>query len=121
MDVHTQNHLKDLRNALLYRQSELRSRLDAAQVLDQVSTLPAGEVADRKDLAGESQQIETSEAQTQREIEELAQVEQALARLDEGIYGDCLACGQPIPLERLFVQPAAPRCAACQAQAEHRH
>jgi len=42
----------------------------------------------------------------------------ALQRLDAGVYGDCVDCGQPIALERLRVQPAAERCAACQAARE---
>jgi DnaK suppressor protein len=35
-----------------------------------------------------------------------------------GLYGLCMDCGEEIPLERLFAQPAAIRCAACQTNAE---
>ena len=53
------------------------------------------------------------------EIEgELADIEHALSRLDEGSYGTCEACGAAIPDERLDVMPAARFCVNDQALAE---
>ena len=49
---------------------------------------------------------------------ELADVEHALRRLDEGTYGTCEACGKAIGEERLEAQPAARFCLADQALAE---
>jgi RNA polymerase-binding transcription factor DksA len=43
---------------------------------------------------------------------ELADVARALERLDEGTYGTCEACGEPIADEVLADAPAASRCAA---------
>jgi len=40
----------------------------------------------------------------------LADVERALAKLDEGTYGTCDVCGEPIGEERLEVLPWAVRC-----------
>lgn len=42
---------------------------------------------------------------------ELADVERALARLDEGAYGTCEVCGQVIDDARLDTEPATARCA----------
>src|ERR1700687_4755308 len=41
---------------------------------------------------------------------ELADVEHALRRLDDGTYGTCEACGRPLDDERLDVVPAARFC-----------
>ena len=41
---------------------------------------------------------------------ELAEVEAALQRLGEGTYGRCVACGRPIPAERLETLPATRFC-----------
>jgi RNA polymerase-binding transcription factor DksA len=49
---------------------------------------------------------------------ELADVERALQRLDEGTYGRCEACGEPIDEERLEALPAARFCVKHQALAE---
>lgn len=50
--------------------------------------------------------------------EELADVEHALARLDDGTYGTCEACGQPIDQVRLAARPEARLCRADQEAAE---
>jgi RNA polymerase-binding transcription factor DksA len=49
---------------------------------------------------------------------ELADVEHALQRLDDGTYGTCEACRQPIGDERLAAQPAARFCVNDQSVAE---
>jgi len=49
---------------------------------------------------------------------EVADVERALKRLDDGTYGVCEACGRPIPKARLEIKPEARFCVADQARAE---
>jgi len=44
---------------------------------------------------------------------ELLTVRHALQRLEDGRYGLCLGCGEPIPLPRLQALPAAELCLAC--------
>lgn len=43
----------------------------------------------------------------------LEEIDAALARLAEGAYGVCTACGEPIDPARLEVRPAARTCVAC--------
>lgn len=49
----------------------------------------------------------------------LARTERALAKLDEGTYGTCDECGDPIPPARLRAMPDSAFCVAC-AAAERR-
>jgi len=122
MDLATQTHLTQLRDLLTYRLGELRADVHAAQLARQASTSAmAQEVTDRKDDAAQHQFDDLDSVQERRDIEELAQVEAALKRLDAGTYGNCTRCGEPIALERLRVQPAALRCAPCQITHEHTH
>ena len=44
---------------------------------------------------------------------ELGRVEAALRRLDDGTYGMCASCGNPIAPERLEAIPWAPLCIDC--------
>jgi len=119
MDLPTQAHLTTLRDLLGYRLVELRADVRAAELerRDRGNAI-GGEVADRKDEAMRGQLSALSGQQEERDREEMRQVEAALKRLDAGIYGDCEACAEPIPLQRLLVQPAAARCAHCQAKLE---
>ncbi len=48
-----------------------------------------------------------------REQVHLANLVDALRRIEEGCYGGCQACAQPIPFERLVVFPETKTCAAC--------
>jgi len=41
---------------------------------------------------------------------EVMQIDAALSRLDEGEYGECIECGQEIPIERLRALPFTLRC-----------
>ena len=41
---------------------------------------------------------------------EVMQIDAALRRLDEGSYGECVACEQEIPVERLRALPFTLRC-----------
>lgn len=120
MNVETQNHLTTLRDLLVFRLSDLESQLrgDRSALAEDVAA-PAGEVSDRKDAAAQRQLSEVDDAQFQRDLAETEAVKAALHRLDNGQYGDCVACGEAIALQRLLVQPAALRCAHCQAALEH--
>lgn len=46
---------------------------------------------------------------------DLADLEEALDRLDAGSYGDCERCGRQILLERLRARPTTRTCVACAA------
>ena len=57
------------------------------------------------------------------EVEESRQVEAirtALKRLDEGTYGLCVTCGEPIAKGRLEALPYATQCIACASKTEKR-
>jgi DnaK suppressor protein len=59
-------------------------------------------------------------AMVTRDIAELSAVEAALGRLEDGSYGVCSDCGEPIGWPRLNAQPTAERCIACQEKLELR-
>lgn len=119
MDYPTQSHLTTLRDLLTYRLRELQAEVHAAELAHRQDGGPAGgDVRDRKDDAGQFQLQEVDTAQERRDLGEIADVQAALRRLDEGRYGDCADCGEPIALSRLMALPAALRCAACQTKHE---
>ena len=43
----------------------------------------------------------------------LAAIDAALRRLDDGSYGRCERCGQPIAADRLAARPTATHCVRC--------
>jgi len=46
-------------------------------------------------------------------------VELALSRLDDGTYGRCETCGEPIAERRLAEHPIARTCGTCESASVH--
>ena len=44
---------------------------------------------------------------------DLDEVEAAMRRLDQGVYGRCETCGEEIPASQLRTSPTARRCPTC--------
>lgn len=55
---------------------------------------------------------------TDRDAVALAEIDQALQRLDSDRFGLCAACGEPIALARLQLAPQVLRCLDCEAAHE---
>ncbi len=54
------------------------------------------------------------------EREKLAQIDRALARIDNGTYGICESCGNPIGKMRAMAFPRATLCLTCKQREERR-
>jgi DnaK suppressor protein len=57
----------------------------------------------------------------QRLAERINRLTAALQRLDEGTYGRCTECGEPIEAARLRALPEAVTCLRCQERLEARN
>lgn len=108
----------DFFKALLMQREEsaahlLKSTEDAARPpeLDQtrVGRLSRMDAMQTQAMAKESER---------RGRQEIGRIRTALARIDDGEYGYCLSCGEPIAKERLEFDPAATQCVKCAAKSE---
>jgi DnaK suppressor protein len=77
-------------------------------------------VKDSVDLSLQDHNQELSFRLGERESQMVADIDQALLRIDEGSYGDCVRCGKPIDERRLEALPTARYDAACQQEIESR-
>jgi RNA polymerase-binding protein DksA len=55
-----------------------------------------------------------------KERETLLQIERALSHIDDGTYGVCDSCGNPIGKNRLMAVPHATLCMSCKQREERR-
>ncbi|NBU20973.1 conjugal transfer protein TraR [bacterium] len=55
-----------------------------------------------------------------RERQLLAKIDEALGRMDEGSFGVCQDCEEPIEPRRLEARPVSTLCIACKEKQEHR-
>ena len=54
-----------------------------------------------------------AEAAERARTMEIRKINAALDRIEEGVYGYCLECGEEIAAKRLAVDPAASHCVRC--------
>ncbi len=59
------------------------------------------------------QRQEMAQAARRRRRRELERIDAALARLDDGTYGECARCGEEIADARLALDPTTPLCRDC--------
>lgn len=100
-----------IRQKLLAHKQELLTR--AAKVRADI-TRSSGPL--EKDFAEQVVQMENDAVLagiSEATAAELAQINRALAQLDQGTYGICSQCGQPIGERRLQVLPYSDRCIGC--------
>ncbi|HEX2361235.1 MAG TPA: TraR/DksA family transcriptional regulator [Jiangellaceae bacterium] len=113
--------------------AEVRALLEAeaARLRNEISEAEsdiADLLRDSSDTGGEDQadtgsktferEHEMSLAASHREI--LGQTERALSRIDDGTYGVCESCGNPIGKARLQAFPRATLCMTCKQREERR-
>ena len=98
------------KDTLLARRADLLG--DRTEIEDKLDDEPP---KDWEDRASERQGDEVLEALGQHDLDELARIDAALKRIDDGTYGACVRCGTDISPERLAVLPATPLCKTCAA------
>ena len=74
----------------------------------------AGTNLDRDDLAHNFASRERRLALRDVENAQVAQIEDALERIEDGTYGMCAGCGEAIAPKRLEIIPYATLCVRCQ-------
>ncbi len=73
------------------------------------------------DMAADTYEREVSMNIVSNEQEILYQIDDALKRIDDGSYGVCQQCNQPITMSRLKAVPYASMCIACQRVKEQKN
>ena len=118
----TAAELTEVRDDLHGDRDRLRSELNLAEheLHDLMRDAGDGAGNDQADVGSTTfeRDHEMSLANNARDM--LAQTERALARIDDGSYGVCESCGQPIGKMRVMAFPRATLCLTCKQREERR-
>jgi len=118
----TKAELGEVRSELREEVKRLRDELDLAEheIDDMLRDSGDGAGDDAADAGSKTfeREHEMSLANNTRDM--LVQAERALARIDNGSYGICENCGNPIGKARLQVFPRATLCMTCKQREERR-
>ena len=108
---------KHFRQKLLEKRTELISVVQKTENYGrQVNTEAEG--MDLADKASSSYTKEFMFSKSDGDRQLLQEVVDALRRLDEGEFGDCMNCGEEVNRKRLEAVPWSPFCLNCQEKAE---
>ena len=116
--------LNKMRARLEAKRDELRANLAGLteahpQPVDPVEASDGAQ--EFEDNAVDFDEIQKEQSIAVNEQALLTEVEAALRRIDEGTYGKCVNCGQPIPEKRLEAIPWAAYDVKCEEQLEKRN
>ena len=113
-----------------FKEMLLEERQRVADAIEYLHEETPGSLEDEtEEIVGSSDNhlAETASATLDREIDYtlegnaeqvLASIDAALARIEDGTYGICETCGQPISEERLEAIPYATQCIDCKRKGE---
>ncbi len=113
MDAEKLEHFRSILLEQLKQHTE-NVRGDQATAIDSMDD----GVKDSVDMSVQDVNQELALRLGERESQMVADIDQALMRIDEGTYGVCAKCGQPIDERRLEAVPTARYDAKCQTEIE---
>jgi DnaK suppressor protein len=100
-----------VRRNLLSKRAELMERIQRTTADIHRENAPLSR--DLDDQAIERENDEVVEGIRESAQQEIACIDRALKRLEDGAYGTCTACGREIEASRLAVRPEADSCVGC--------
>ena len=109
-------HSDRFRSVLLERKESLEATIASHDLGGATLTEETGELSDAAydnhlaDMASETYARELEEGLEEDAVRQLHEVDAALARIADGTYGVCAACGREIGEERLEALPWATLC-----------
>jgi DnaK suppressor protein len=108
--------LEKYRRLLLDKKSSLSNDLAKTRNAEEETIEEATQDIADKAVSSYTREFLYSLSDTDRNT--LVRIDEALERVDEGIYGTCVSCGRPMVEKRLTAVPWAPHCVDCQELAE---
>lgn len=108
--------MEKYRRALLAKKDEISQELVKNKDAGQESSDEATQDIADKATSSYTKEFLFSLSDSERTL--VLQIDQALARIDEGTYGTCTHCGNPLMEKRLDAVPWTPYCVDCMELSE---
>lgn len=108
--------LKKFKKLLETKRAEIVKK--AQQTLEQDMSLDADDLPDEMDLASSEYLQAFTFRLRGREKTFLDKIQKALERIEDGSFGTCEECGEPISVKRLEARPETTLCIRCKEDQE---
>jgi len=111
----SKKELENFRKILQEQLKELKNKLGGA--VEELSGEPEV-MPDLSDRATAETDLHFDLRVKDREQKLIDKINEALKRIDDGTFGICERCGEPIEIERLKARPVATLCIDCKTEQE---
>ena len=115
----SETRLRSFRKGLIAERAQLVGHVEGLDAeADVKNWRESGFDDDPADAGSASFERETAQSLSLHARSLLAQIDDALRRLDDATFGDCVSCGSRIELERLEALPYTTQCLDCRLREE---
>lgn len=119
-----QAFINEMKEALEIEQADVQQELDVISTPDEGDHMPGDRVPHFPNYGDDALDENSASPEevadyalnmnlTTQLQEKLHDITDALERIENGLYGECISCGDMIPQERLEANPAAAECMNC--------
>lgn len=100
--------------------SQKEELLNNTRIIKEEAQHSPDDLADETDLAVSEVSQNLALRLRDRERVLIQKIEIALSKIEDGTYGTCETCEEPIEPKRLEARPVATMCIACKEEQEHK-
>jgi RNA polymerase-binding protein DksA len=112
--------LESIKKKLARKMNELLEELEEHGEDDISDVESENVIGDIVDKANSIYEMQIYDKLNEKERMKLQEINDALKRIEEGVYGRCVVCGKPIEEKRLMAIPEAKMCIVCKSADEKR-
>ena len=109
--------LQFFKELLLQQRSEILNKADAFKTESKIESTGQG---DEGDLAVSELSLSITLRLQERQTQLLQKIDRALGKIEEGSFGLCEQCEEPLNINRLKARPVATLCIACKEEQENK-
>lgn len=111
----TAKDLQFFRQLLLQQRAEILNKANAFKAESSIESTAQG---DEGDLAVSEVTLSLTLRLQERQTQMLQKIDHTLAKIEEGSFGLCEQCEEPLNINRLKARPIANLCVACKEEQE---
>lgn len=112
--------IEEIKKKLLSKKQEIIENFEKEHSSEISEIESENIIGDIVDEANSVYELQIFNKLSEKEQNELIEIEEALTRIEEGVYGKCVSCGKDIDPKRLLAIPETKKCIYCK-QLEERN
>jgi len=112
--------LEQIKEKLVEKKRQILETIEKDELEEIADVESENIIGDIIDAANSVYEMQIFKSLSEKELKALSEIDEALKRIEEGVYGRCVSCGQEIEEKRLLAIPEAKKCIKCKSIEEKR-